>query len=469
MKIIKYNAICNLGFNIKEIFAKAINGEAGKFEQRDFARLGIVDCPLPEISESDYNLRCNRLLLKALEPLNIEELDRDKTAIVVATSNSGVDEYEISGNPKHYQIGNPAEFLYKHFGFKNFYTSVSTACSSGIKAFAIASELLESNIAENIIVAGCDSISKVPVYGFHALEVLGNVPSNPFSKNRKWINIGEGAAAFVVKNEGEGIEVAGIGETTDFYHSTTPDPEAVEPEQAIRLALGGMSPDEVDYINLHGTGTVANDLMEARAIYNVFGDSVPASSTKPLTGHCLGAAASIETALCCALLDNFSTPLPPSGTSPAGGADVRRDFLAFQESECANPAPEAFVHPAGEADFRTDGNILKNSTPSPALPIGEGERANWAQDTLPPLRGKCPEDKGGYQTSLTRANPQEHTSYLYPHIYDGEYDLTLPVIKLADKKLANKLIKTCLCTSFGFGGTNCAIVLTRKLTENNDK
>ena len=356
MKIIKYNAICNLGSDIEEIFAKAIKGEAGKFEQKGFARLGIVDCPLPEIRESDYNLRCNRLLLKALEPLCIEQLDREKTAIVAATSNSGVDEYEISGNPKHYQIGNPAEFLYKHYGFKNFYTTVSTACSSGIKAFSIAYELLNSGLAETVIVAGCDAISKVPVYGFHALEVLGNVPSNPFSKNRKWINIGEGAAAFIVKKEGEGIEVAGIGETTDFYHSTTPDPDAVEPERAIKLALGNIKPEDIDYINLHGTGTVANDLMEARAINNVFKDKVPASSTKPLTGHCLGVAASIETALCCKII-------------------------------------------------------------------------------------------------------QANINKVYPHVYDGEYDKTLPVIKLADKNTLQKTVKTCLCTSFGFGGTNCAIIL----------
>lgn len=355
MKIIKYNAICNLGSDIDTIFAKAIEGEAGKFVQKDFARLGIVDFELPEIKEEDYNLRCNRLLLKALEPLNIEQYDRTRTAIVIATSNSGVDEYEISHNHKHYQIGNPAEFLYKHYGFKNFYTSVSTACSSGIKAFKIASELLESGIADTVIAGGCDSISKVPVYGFHALEVLNNIPSNPFSKNRKGINIGEGAAVFILQKEGGGIEVTGIGESTDFYHSTTPDPEAVEPERAIRLALGNLNPEEISYINLHGTGTIANDLMEARAVSNVFENKVPASSTKPLTGHCLGAAASIETALCCKLLDS-------------------------------------------------------------------GEK------------------------------------HVYPHIYDGEYDDTLPQIKLADKTLYRKN-KYALCLSFGFGGTNCAIVL----------
>lgn len=349
MNILKYNAICNLGKNIDEIFAKAIYG----FCEDDFC----VNVELPEIKDKDFNLRCNRLLLEVLKPLEMELLDKDSTAIVVATTNSGVEEYETSKNAKHFQIGNPVEFLHKHFGFKNYYTSVSTACSSGIKAFSIAGELLEAEIAKTVIVAGVDPIAKVPLYGFDSLEILSQERSIPFSKNRKGINIGEGAAAFVVQPDGGNIEITGIGETTDYYHSTTPDPEGVEAERAIRLALGDIKPEEIDYINLHGTGTPANDLMEARAIFNVFGDRVPASSTKPLTGHCLGAAASIETALCCKLLE--------------------------------------------------DGNSL------------------------------------------------------YPHIYDNQYDETLPKIRLADKNI-KKEVKTCLSTSFGFGGTNCAIVLRRR-------
>ena len=346
MNIIKYNAICNLGRNIDEVFAKQING----FCEDDFC----IHFELPEIEDKDFNTRCNRLLLKVIEPLGIETLDKDSTAIVIATTNSGVEEYETDRNPKHCQIGNPAEFLHKHFGFKNYYTSVSTACSSGIKAFSIAKELLEAKIAKAVIVAGVEPIAKVPLYGFDSLEILSKERSLPFSKNRKGINIGEGAAAFIVKCEDRGIEVAGIGETTDFYHSTTPDPEGVEAQRAIRLALGNIKPEEIDYINLHGTGTPANDLMEANAIFNIFGNRVPASSTKPLTGHCLGAAASIETALCCKLLENKKSP--------------------------------------------------------------------------------------------------------FPHIYDGEYDETLPKIWLADKETKRE-VKTCLSTSFGFGGTNCAIVL----------
>jgi len=152
MIIKNYNAICNLGHNIEEVFQNAMRGVSENFSAGN--------------------------------------LDKNSTAIVAATTNSGVEEYETSRNPKHYQIGNPAEFIHNYFGFKNYYTSVSTACSSGNKAFQIAKELLESKIAENVIVAGVDSIAKVPLYGFKALEIFSEKRTNPFSRNRCGINIG---------------------------------------------------------------------------------------------------------------------------------------------------------------------------------------------------------------------------------------------------------------------------------------
>lgn len=352
MKILKYNAICNLGSNIDEVFNRALSGCSDRFTFWGKWRVGRVETELPQINDADYNLRCNRLLLAALEPLEIEKYDKNSLAVVCATTNSGVEEYEKSRNPKHYQIGNPAEFIKNYYNLNNFHTSVSTACSSGIKAFSIARDLLDSGYAENVLVAGTDGISKLPQYGFDSLEILSPESSVPFSKNRKGINIGEGAAAFIVNKNSGIIDISGIGETTDFYHSTTPNPEGVEAEEAIRAALGDIS--DVDYINLHGTGTVANDLMEGRAVHKVFGEKTPASSTKPLTGHCLGAAASIETALCCKLLESKTTKV-------------------------------------------------------------------------------------------------------FPHIYDGEYDENIPKINLEGG--GENTVKTCLCTSFGFGGTNAAIVL----------
>ena len=360
MKITNYNAICNLGFGIDEVYRNAIEGVSDRFElSEDYisgkvVRVGKVTSPLPKISDEDYNTRCNRLTLACIEPLEIDKYDKESLAVVCATTNTGVNEYEKSRNYKHAQIGNPAEFIVKYFNLKNYYTTVSTACSSGIKAFLIARELLESEYAHQVLVVGTDALTKFPIYGFDSLEVLSPEPTNPFSKNRSGINIGEGAGAFIVTKNGNGIEIVGLGETTDCYHATSPDPAGIEAEKAIRMAL---KDESVDYINLHGTGTGANDLMEGRAIYNVFGNSTPASSTKPLTGHCLGAAASIETALCCKLLES-------------------------------------------------------------------------------------------------------KTQRVFPHIYDGEYDENIPEINLAKaNESKTSIIKRCLCTSFGFGGTNCAIYL----------
>lgn len=357
MKITNYNAICNLGSGIEEVYKNAMEGVSDCFElSEDYitgktVRLGKVTSPLPKIFNGDYNTRCNRLALACIEPLEIDKYDKKSLAVVCATTNTGVEEYETGRNYKHAQIGNPAEFIFKHFNLKNYYTTVSTACSSGIKAFLIARDLLQSGYAEQVLVVGTDALTKFPIYGFDSLEVLSPKPSNPFSKNRSGINIGEGAGAFIVSLDGEGIEIAGLGETTDCYHATTPDPEGVEAGRAIREALGD---EKADYINLHGTGTIANDLMEGRAVYNTVGNITPASSTKPLTGHCLGAAASIETALCCKLLDS-------------------------------------------------------------------------------------------------------KTNKVFPHIYDGEYDDAIPLINLHGG--SEKIINSCLCTSFGFGGTNCAVYL----------
>ena len=153
----------------------------------------------------------------------------------------------------------------------------------------------------------------MPSYGFHALEVLSHEKTNPFSKNRSGISLGEGGALFLLTQQKTGgqegkragyIQLLGIGETSDAYHSATPDPEGIQAAIAIQHALdnAGLKANDIDYINLHGTGTISNDLMEANAIYKIFKNKVPASATKPLTGHCLGAAASVETYICYEIL-----------------------------------------------------------------------------------------------------------------------------------------------------------------------
>ena len=316
--ITSYDAICNLGNNIDEIFENALKGSnefltplEGIVKDKKFY-FGKVNCELPQIEDERFNLRVNRLLLHLLNNMEekLEQLfakyPKSRIGIVIATTNSGIEEYEKSHNKKHFEIGNPAEFIKHQLGLESFYTSVSTACSSGIKAFATARKLISNGICDAVIVGGTDALSKLPIFGFHSLEILSENKTNPFSKNRNGINLGEGAALFIVEKDTEGIMLKGIGETSDAYHSATPDPKGIEAERAIKIALkeANLVPDAIDYINLHGTGTKTNDLMEANALYKLFGCCTEVSATKPLTGHCLGAAASIETALCCHIIKN---------------------------------------------------------------------------------------------------------------------------------------------------------------------
>lgn len=287
---------------------------------------GKLEKDFEPIDVERYDLRCNRVLKYLVDKLDLSGFEKDEIGIVIGTTNSGIQEFEDSENKHHAELGNPAEFLKWYLGTKNYAASVSTACTSGTKAFSTAVKLLQNDVCKVVIAGGIDTLAAMPSYGFHALEVLSHEKSNPFSKNRDGISLGEGGALFVLtkdvkmqkcldvksitnvgricRSDNEIVALLGIGETSDAYHSATPDPEGVQAVRAIQLALddAGLKAEDIDYINLHGTGTVSNDLMEANAIYKVFGDNVPASSTKPFTGHCLGAAASIEAFICYQIL-----------------------------------------------------------------------------------------------------------------------------------------------------------------------
>ena len=287
---------------------------------------GKLEKDFEPIDVERYDLRCNRVLKYLVDKLDLSGFEKDEIGIVIGTTNSGIQEFEDSENKHYAELGNPAEFLKWYLGTKNYAASVSTACTSGTKAFSTAVKLLQNDVCKVVIAGGIDTLAAMPSYGFHALEVLSHEKSNPFSKNRDGISLGEGGALFVLtkdikmqkcldvksitnvgricKSDNEIVALLGIGETSDAYHSATPDPDGVQAVRAIQLALddAGLKAEDIDYINLHGTGTVSNDLMEANAIYKDFGDNVPASSTKPFTGHCLGAAASIEAFICYQIL-----------------------------------------------------------------------------------------------------------------------------------------------------------------------
>ncbi|MDR1932596.1 MAG: 3-oxoacyl-ACP synthase [Spirochaetales bacterium] len=200
----------------------------------------------------------------------------------------------------------PADFIARKFGLSGPSAAVSTACASSAGAIVRAAELIRAGWCDAAIAGGVDVASETVLLGFGSLEAVSETVCNPFSKNRSGITLGEGAAFFVVSRSdisGAGIELAGSGESSDAFHLTAPRADGGGAAAAMRSALAdaGMQPEEVGYINAHGTGTPLNDSMEALALAAVFPKICEAplvSSTKPITGHTLGAAGALELALC---------------------------------------------------------------------------------------------------------------------------------------------------------------------------
>ena len=297
--------------------------------------LGLVQGELPDLGALAVELRGrnNALAALALAPIRaaaeaaIARHGADRVAIVLGTSTSGVGESERAHRHHiaagawpadfHYsqqEMGMPARFLAHLLGARGPVHVISTACSSSAKALASGARLLRAGLADAVIAGGVDSICEFTIAGFSALASVSAVRCNPFSRHRNGINIGEGAALFLMTREPGPVRLAGWGESSDAHHMSAPEPAGLGPERAIREALrrAGLAPSGIGYLNLHGTATPQNDAMESGVVARIFGARTPASSTKPLTGHTLGAAGAIEAALCwLALARNPKQRLPP--------------------------------------------------------------------------------------------------------------------------------------------------------------
>ena len=217
--------------------------------------------------------------------------------------------FETGAFPQDYDLkiqgaDYPATFTSEKFGARGISLAFSTACSSSASAIIKAKELIEAGLCDAVVAGGVDVVSDTVLLGFDSLEAISHEKTNPFSKNRSGINLGEGAGVFLLSKDdldNTGIVLAGCGESSDASHMTAPLADGSGAEQAMRAALGnaGLQAEDIDYINLHGTGTHLNDSMEGKGVELVFGKrKVPCSSTKPLTGHTLGAAGSLELAAC---------------------------------------------------------------------------------------------------------------------------------------------------------------------------
>ncbi|MBQ9537661.1 MAG: 3-oxoacyl-ACP synthase, partial [Treponema sp.] len=184
-------------------------------------------------------------------------------------------------------------------------TAIATACSSSSTAMARAADMISGGICDAALVGGVDIVSDLELLGFASMECISPSPTNPFSINRMGITLGEAACFFIISRDklltGEPVVfLAGYGETSDAYHVTSPDPDASGAVQAMRQALdsAGIKAGQLDYVNLHGTGTHPGDAMEALAVSKALGCQIPCSASKSITGHTLGAAGAISAAIC---------------------------------------------------------------------------------------------------------------------------------------------------------------------------
>ncbi|KZN48626.1 beta-ketoacyl-ACP synthase [Pseudoalteromonas luteoviolacea] len=295
--------------------------------------VGKVHEALPSLASfpSHYQTRNNALaklaytqIEKALVTLS-QGVEKKRIGVVIGTSTSGVATGEEAASyfkehgefPEHYdyqcqELVAPAHFIADLAGALGPVYAISTACSSSAKAMMTAHMLLDSDLVDIIICGGVDSLCRLTVNGFDALESVSASLCEPFAEDRDGINIGEAAALFIMSKKTSKVALLGAGESSDAYHISAPDPRGSGAISAMQQALvmAGCQASDIDYVNLHGTGTVKNDDMESKAVFDVFADKVNTSSTKRFTGHTLGAAGALEAGLCWLLLDDPQTPLP---------------------------------------------------------------------------------------------------------------------------------------------------------------
>jgi 3-oxoacyl-[acyl-carrier-protein] synthase-1 len=252
-----------------------------------------------------------------------EAVGADRLGVVIGTSTSGIGEggegvkLKLSSGawPEKFslqpqQLDDPARHAAMLASAEGPCFAISTACTSGARALAAGARLIRAGFCDYVLCGGVDSVCDLTLNGFASLDSISSTPCNPMSVNRNGINIGEGAALFLLTRDARAFRLSGWGESADSYHISAPDPAGSGAETALRkaLAMAGAAADEIDFVHLHGTATRLNDAMEAGVVHRMFGEDIPAASTKPMTGHTLGAAGALQAAFCVMALEQGRLP-----------------------------------------------------------------------------------------------------------------------------------------------------------------
>lgn len=343
----------NIYFSIPEVISAAgsgsmfldniLSGKSGitfsdKYINNTSVPLGIIkdlnvtinDLP-QKLQIEEFNTRAVFMLMPLLVNLNdkIEYLKKKygshRIGVSFGTTNSGMEEnldamryYIKTGDFSKYSIRrnslyNPARFCSLFYNIHGPAFTISTACTSGVKSIIQGYRLIQSSLCDAVICGGSDSLNSLTVNGFNNLQILSNNYSNPFSKNRDGVNLGEASVLFLLTKEPEysNIRIKSFASNNDAFHITKQDPESPYAVNLLEDLKNGMAGESIDYINLHATGTIPNDQVESFAVKNVFGSNILCSGIKQLTGHTLGVAGSLEAALCVMLVNKQNTNLPP--------------------------------------------------------------------------------------------------------------------------------------------------------------
>ena len=292
-------------------------------------------CVRPDLAA--YDCRNNRLAQWGLELDGFADAvaaarakhGASRIGVFLGTSTSGILQTELAYRRRDERTGAlPADFRYAEtqntFSLADFVQRylalegpafvVSSACSSTAKVFGNAARMIAAGVCDAAVVGGVDTLCLTTLYGFSSLGLTSRAPCRPYDVARDGISLGEGAGfALLEKAERPGpgtTLLLGIGESCDAYHMSTPHPEGLGARLAMQQALAsaGLAPADIDYINLHGTATKANDATEDKAVCELFGARTPASSTKGSTGHLLGAAGITEAIIGMLAIENGVMP-----------------------------------------------------------------------------------------------------------------------------------------------------------------
>ena len=321
---------------------------------------GVEEHALPE-ALARFDCRNNRLADMALHTDGFadavlaakERYGAARIAVVLGTSTSGVQATEDAFRAREADGTLPTGFDYEHtqdlfsagryvrdaLGLRGPALVVSTACASSAKSFMDAHHLIQSGMCDAAVVGGVDSLCRMTLHGFASLELISDEPCRPCDADRRGISIGEAAGFALLERadrasggpasggaEGGRVALLGYGASSDGYHMSSPHPRGAGAVGAMRAALdrAGLAPDAIDYVNLHGTGTRANDAMEDMAVSEVFGTAVACSSTKGWSGHTLGACGIVEAVIAEACIGEGLVPgcLSVRELDPAFRSDV---------------------------------------------------------------------------------------------------------------------------------------------------